>query len=270
MSPGEWLDLLIEHEVAYMGMAAGCARTEHAVFLHAPTLPEYHDANRAIRLRTNGASAELVARQVVEYYRSRGLQPVADLDPVAEAEGIGEALRQQGMAQVEGDRLLMRYSAQGAPDMSATRLMPPSDIPVFSVPNERGNGEAADWIDTVVADDVGWPDERLWRAVADLEARYSPCRLFLARLNGRPVGVCDLFVYAGWARLDSVVTRPEFRRRGVGAALVTHAINASLTSGCAQTYLFTEPGGAAERLYRRLGFLPWQMNVFRQYRGPIR
>ncbi len=257
----EWLDLLIEHEIAYAGMAASCERTAHALYLHAPDLPDYHDANRALRLRTAGSSAEAVVRQVISYFRARGLTPVADLDPIAKAEGIGAALLLQGMTPVSGDRLLMRYGSATPPPMRE------SSVTIDAVANETGAGEATEWIDTAVADDIGWPDEALWRAVAAKEARYTACRLYIARLDGLPVGACDLFGHAEWGRIESVVTRPEARRQGVGAALVSRAIRDSLTSGNRRTYLFTEPGGAAERLYRRLGFVPWHTNVLLQYRG---
>ena len=83
----------------------------------------------------------------------------------------------------------------------------------------------------------------MWRAVAGYEARSAACRLYLARLDGRPAGACDLFTAAQWGKVDSVVTRSELRRRGVASALVSRAVTNSLTSGNYETYLFTEPGG---------------------------
>ena len=118
-----WLDRLIEHEITYFRMAARCERTENAAYLYAPDLPEYHDANRAIRLRTAGRSAEAVAAEVVAYYGARGLPPVADIDPIAEEQGIGHALRRLAITPVAGDRLLMRYASPKPPlrlDMGVT------------------------------------------------------------------------------------------------------------------------------------------------------
>ena len=184
-----WLDLLIEHDIAYFGMVAQCDRTEHAVFLHAPDFSEYRDANRALRLRAAGRPIDDVAAEIAEYYRRRGLPPVADVDPIAEAEGFGSALARLGLTEVAGDRLLMRYASRMPPE-------PAPVIPVEVVANERGGGEAAEWIETAVADDLGWPDEPLWRRVAEMEARFVPCRLYLARQEGRPAGVCDLFQHA--------------------------------------------------------------------------
>ena len=261
MPSEEFIDWLVEQECAYARMVAGSERTPHAIFLYAPEAPGYHDANRALRLRTAGSTPGAVAATVVEYYRSRGLPPVAEVDAVAEAQGIGAELRAIGLTPAPGDRLLMRYAADRPP------VAPDAGVEITVVPNETGCGEAAEWIDTAAADDVGWPDEAIWRQVADLEARYSACRLYLARHGARAAGVCDLFEHGGSGRVESVVTRPEFRRRGIASALVARAVTDSVTRGNAETYLFTEPNGAAERVYRRLGFAVWHMNVFRQHRA---
>lgn len=255
-----WLDRLIEHEIAYSGMIARCERTDYAVFLHAPQAVDYLDANRAVRLRTGRLTADAVAREVADYYRARGQRPVADVDPVAESQGIGAALRAIGLQPVGGSRLLMRYGLMAAPAVTSRAV-------VEVVPNETGAGEASEWIETAIADDIGWPDESLWRTVAEHEARFHACRLYLARLNGHAAGVCDLFQHGGWGRIDSVVTRPEARRNGVASLLVARAVADSVTSGNDDTYLFTEPGSDAQRLYSRLGFDAWHVDALRRYRG---
>jgi GNAT superfamily N-acetyltransferase len=258
----EWLDRLVEHEIAYAGMVAGCERTPHAWFLTAPQVPGFRDANRALRLRADGKSAGEVAREVVAYYRSRGLPPRADVDPVAEEQGIGAALRRLGVLPIAEDRVLMRLGTERPP----TRATAPG-ITVEVVPNSTGWGEADEWVETAVADDVGGSDEALWRTVAEHEARFPACRLYLARVDGQAGGAAVLFSHAGWGRIDSVATRLEFRRRGVATALMAAAISDSATSENFETYLFTEHGSDAERLYRRLGFEIWHANVMRRHRG---
>ncbi|HLJ57734.1 MAG TPA: GNAT family N-acetyltransferase [Chthonomonadaceae bacterium] len=259
----QWLERIIEHEVAYFAMLASCERTAHALFLGAQELPEYREGNRALRLRCAGRPPEAVASMVVEYYGARGLPASADVDPIATSEGIGDALRALGVRPTREELILMRY-AHAAPPAAAGA---PETVEIVRVPNETGAGEASDWINTATSDDVGWPDEAMWRAIARHEAAYRACTLFLARVAGRPAAACDLFQHAGWGRIDSVATHAEFRRRGIGGALVARAIRESLTSGNSETYLLTEPGGAAERLYRRLGFEPWHANPFRPYRA---
>ena len=253
------LDALIEHEVGYLRMAAQCVRTPFAWFLHGPEIPDYRDANHAVRLRDDGRGPEAVAREVITYFRSRGLTPVADIDVVAEAQGIGFALRRLGVTPFIGDYLLMRYDASGAP------IVPDRGISVERTPNETGQGEGREWIETVQSQNIDGDDASMWLQVAEREARSLDCMLYLARRNGIAVGAGDLYSGAGWGRVDSVVTRPEFRRQGVAFTLVAEIVRTSLTIGNTVTYLFTEAGGAGEQVYRKLGFVPWGVNVFRRH-----
>jgi ribosomal protein S18 acetylase RimI-like enzyme len=54
--------------------------------------------------------------------------------------------------------------------------------------------------------------------------------------------------------IDSVVTRREFRRRGVASGTVSAAVKASLKARDRATFLLAEAGGRPQRLYERLGF----------------
>lgn len=56
-----------------------------------------------------------------------------------------------------------------------------------------------------------------------------------------------------WPWLAGLFVRPGDRRRGVGAALVGHALRASAAMGVEQLYLYT---AGAEAFYRRLGWAP--------------
>ncbi len=259
--PEAWVDRLLEHEIAYFGMIASCERSNNAIYLTSPSLPQYHDTNRALRLRTAGKDTARVAADIVEYFKSRGLPPIADVDPVAESQGFADALLRAGLRSAPGDRLLMRYGSNGPPPLQQSRAI------VHTVTNESGNGEARAWVDVAVSDDGGEPDEAKWRAVSEFESKCPLCRLYMAWLDGHPAGVCDLFEASRWGRVESVVTRPESRRRGVASCLVARAVTDSLTSGNFETYLFTEPGTNAERVYRQLGFVSWHMNPMRRYLG---
>lgn len=260
----DWLESLLEQEAAYAGMVGGCDRRPDLWLLYAPQLPEFQESNRAIRLRADERSADAVISEAIAFYHNAGLRAIIDIDEAASAQGFEAAAAQHGMRLVTGDRVLMRYQSSGPPH-SVT-----GDIEIQEIPNETGAGEAAEWIETAIADDIGWSDEALWRAVARYEAAYTRCRLFIGRIDGRPVGACDLFCYSGWGRIESVVTRPEARRRGVATALVAHAVAASLTMGCRVTYLFTEADSPAERLYRKVGFVRWKLNPLRRYHLPLK
>ena len=65
------------------------------------------------------------------------------------------------------------------------------------------------------------------------------------------------------ARIEDVVVDGAMRGRGIGEALVIHALNIARDSGADGVALTSNPRReAANRLYQRLGFNPWQTNLY--------
>jgi predicted GNAT family acetyltransferase len=253
------LEKLAAHEAEYFTFGAAWTRTPCAWFLDSDQLPDYRDCNHALHLRDDGRGAEAVAREVAAHYRARGTPIAADVDEVAERQGIGAALRRLGITPVIGRRRLMRYPSHAPP------WLPERGITIEIAPNDLHAAATREWVETVVSDEEDEEDRRRWRAVTELEARFSSCRLYLARIDGRMAGACDLFAAQGWGRIDSVVTRPDQRRRGVASALAARAVADSLALGHEVTYLFTDAGGAGEQVYTRLGFEIWATDVYRRH-----
>jgi GNAT superfamily N-acetyltransferase len=265
------LEKLLAHEAEYFTFGADWTQTSAAWFLDGPELANYRDCNRALRLRDDGRGADAVAREMVAHYRARGVPVTADIDPVAERQGIGAALRRLGVMPVVGRTLLMRYERPLPP------VLPERGIAVEVVPNAVNTTDTIDthiidtkpmatreWVETVVSDEDA-EDAPFWRAITEREARSPACRLYLARLDGRPAGACDLFVSQEWGRIDSVVTHPDLRRRGVASALVARVVQDSIALGNEITYLFTEAGGMGEPVYTRLGFTTAATDILKRH-----
>ncbi|MEZ4699102.1 MAG: GNAT family N-acetyltransferase [Rhodothermales bacterium] len=92
--------------------------------------------------------------------------------------------------------------------------------------------------------------------------------LLLARLDGTVEGALALAMYRiptgvrAW--IEDVVVTPAARGRGVGQALVEHALELAREAGAASVELTSRPEReAANRLYRRLGFDQRITNVYR-------
>ena len=127
------------------------------------------------------------------------------------------------------------------------------------------SGVTQEWIDLVASEEAGTENEVFWREVITREAGGEGRILYLVRLDSQPVGACHLFTANGWGRIDDVFVRPEFRRRGIASALIVRALSDSQVSGNVETYLFTEAGGMAEPLYRKLGFTVRAVNPLRRH-----
>lgn len=94
------------------------------------------------------------------------------------------------------------------------------------------------------------------------------CVLFLARVDGRIVGSLTLATFPiptgvrAW--IEDVVVDGEARGHGVGEALNLAAIGEARARGAITVELTSRPSReAANRLYRRLGFVQRETNVYR-------
>jgi len=87
--------------------------------------------------------------------------------------------------------------------------------------------------------------------------------LFILESGGVPVATCVLHILQNLTRgarpyglIENVVTRREFRNRGFGTALLTHALDHAWEQGCYKVMLLT---GRREqnvfRLYEKAGFV---------------
>ncbi len=82
----------------------------------------------------------------------------------------------------------------------------------------------------------------------------DPClHLHIARLGGEAVaGLATIEAGQGDSELAFVATVPEARGRGLGAALIRHALRGARERGCTSTTL--EASAMGEPLYARLGY----------------
>ena len=108
---------------------------------------------------------------------------------------------------------------------------------------------------------LGWDDEYVavahddWLAFMTYGSDYDPACWFLAETErGRLAGVC-LNWSTGW--IKDVAVRPEWRRRGLGEALLRHSFHELFRRGVRRIGLKVDSnnGTGAPRLYERLGFV---------------
>jgi len=96
----------------------------------------------------------------------------------------------------------------------------------------------------------GWASENF----ATVEGFYlkDPPGCLLAEANGQPVAICFATWYGKSGFIGELIVRPEARGKGVGAALLNHAVRWLQTRGAETVYL--DGVLKAVNLYERNGF----------------
>ncbi len=101
------------------------------------------------------------------------------------------------------------------------------------------------------------PDEAVLRELVgfkDVAEREAGAAFFVARIDGRLAGVCELYVGDGVAQIEDVNTLEEFRGRGVATAVVLAAAAAGREAGADVVFLVADDEDWPKHLYARLGF----------------
>ncbi len=254
----EFLEQLCKREALYFSSIGLLEQTPHAYYLRQEALPEYHDLNRAFHLREDGCGVQEVVTEVIQHFRNQGRAVIADVDPIAEAQGIGFALRQRGVLPLIGEMLVMAVTSAQA------SIYVPADLRIEVIAKSSLSQEQ--WI-ALLASESEPETYAMWKQVAQIEAESPLTRLYLASLGETPIATCSLASIENWGRIDSVFTLPEYRRQGVATALVAIAVRDSLAQGDCLCYLFTERGGEGEQVYQKLGFEIIVRNPLRRHMG---
>ena len=239
-------------------MLAELRTLNSADLLYCSSLPDYRDVNRALRLRSTPNRFDEEFNQILKWFQDQRLKAVFDLDPIAISLGIGDFLVQRGLSADFDDRSLMRLPSNWEPKSFL------SSVEIRALPREASLAELESWIETAISDDLGSKWESLWRTVSTNEARHPGVTLYLATIDNQPAGCCSLFTHQGWGRVESVITKKGFRRKGVAHSLIQQACLDSIRLGNTTTFLYTASNSPAEQLYRKIGFEMWAKNFFQR------
>jgi ribosomal protein S18 acetylase RimI-like enzyme len=90
------------------------------------------------------------------------------------------------------------------------------------------------------------------RTVLDGFFQHDPGGCLLAELDGEPVGMCIATPYGASAFIGELIVLPQARGKGIGAALLNHAVDYLQKNGARSVYLDGVP--KAVPMYQRNGF----------------
>lgn len=97
-----------------------------------------------------------------------------------------------------------------------------------------------------------WPERSFRFEITDNPA----ARCWVAEAEGRVIGMIVVWMLADEAHIATLATREEYRRQGIGTALLVHALQSAKAEGAVRSLLeVRESNRAAQEMYRRFGFV---------------
>ncbi|MFC7343726.1 GNAT family N-acetyltransferase [Saccharopolyspora griseoalba] len=225
------MDLVFEIERASLATwpASEVERRDGWLLRHCERLPRRR-SNSAVPLDP-GAPIETAER----FYAERGAAPRIQVSPLERCGDLDAALADRGY-RIDAPVTCMRAERAALTDVEA----PDFDVVVDDSPHPR-------WLAAVVACG-GKPEPAL-------ERMPLPVGFAVAARGGNPVGVGMFAVSAGWCAVYGMRTSPDWRRRGVAAALIR--AGARWAVDAQRIFLQVEDDNPVARSrYESLGFLP--------------
>jgi GNAT superfamily N-acetyltransferase len=206
--------------------------------------------NGASRTDLSAPAASAAIRLVVDTLQPLGRNVYWHLGPSTRPTDLASRLADAGFELKERDTpgMAVRIDA-------LMRGPQPDGLTLEAV---RDREDLLDWLDAFDAafgSDPKMPrgaDHWWFAPFASLALGEGPCRLFVGRVNAKPVACSLAFVGGGAVGLYGVGTVPAFRGRGYGSAVTLAGINWGRGQGADLAVLRATALG--EPVYRRLGF----------------
>jgi ribosomal protein S18 acetylase RimI-like enzyme len=237
------LERILAHESEYWRCIAQSEQRDGWRTFSNPRLLPRIDPNHAGEFRGEGGAGRRIAAEVIDYYRSLGATPAAYVDCLATPHDLIPSLLAAGFVEWTG----------------AT-----SDLMLYIGPDEARPVKVEVELVVTGADQVAWASiteetegaqqREVLTALYTMEISDPRMRAYLVCVDGEPACRCELFSCDGLGRVEAVRTAERYQGRGLAAAAIRRAVADSAELGNQLTYIYAEPGGAAQRLYHRLGF----------------
>lgn len=200
--------------------------------------------NHATDINVNEDEVEALLKRVTRYFLSRGSPFVCfRISPLTRPRTFSSFLENHGFENRGEDSVMVFKEKHGEDKMNPevrVKKISESEIGVYN---------------KLLLTIFEMPFE--WKTGLDrlaLEWIRNDAKLYLAHVEGKPVGTSMLFSLMKTGGIFNVGTLKNCRKRGVGTTLTLHAVLDSIADGNDLHTLQTAKGGNAERLYRKIGF----------------
>jgi len=192
-----------------------------------------------------GVGTDDAVAAVVRHFRDRGRPFHWEIGLRGGAAGAGAVLERHGL-EFDETEPAMWLGLDSLPP-------PPQAVPGLTIRPVTDRAMVREWVEVWGCGAPAGVTDRWYEVYANLPfGPGGPLRMFVAYLDDRPAGTVYTFVAGDVGTVHYVVTLPDLRRRGIGAALTHQALRAAADAGCRTAVLTASPDGIG--IYRRFGF----------------
>jgi len=230
--------------LAYLGTSALATSHRGTDLTWVVTGVPSDDYNGVVWTRLTASDADIQVPLLVQQFRDQGLPAVWHVDSGCEPEDLGPRLHALGCPAVTPPIAMAASLERLAREMSR--------FPGLTVDRVLSAEDLAEWMD--VRSQIT-PEPRSVRTDLYLSLGLGgrqPLHHYLARVDGQPAGVAQLFLGRRSAGLYSVGVAPAFRGRGIGTALVLTPLLVARTLGF--DIGVVRPPADSQAMYAHLGF----------------
>lgn len=231
--------------LAYLGTSALATSHRGTDLTWVVTGVPSEDYNGVVWTRLTTPDADIQVPLLVQQFRDQGLPAVWHVDAASEPRDLAPRLHALGCPAVAPQVAMAASLERLAREMSR--------FPGLTVDRVLSDEDMAEWID--VRGQIT-PEPKSLRQ--DLYVSLGlggrqPLHHYLARVDGQPAGVAQLFLGRRAAGLYSVGVAPAFRGRGIGTALVLTPLLVARTLG--YDIGVVRPPADSRVMYEHLGFM---------------
>jgi len=92
--------------------------------------------------------------------------------------------------------------------------------------------------------------------------KCPPVQYYLARVDGKPAAYFNSWSgIGGIGQVEDLFTLPEYRNRGLAAALIHRCVADCREKGARQVIIVADPSDTPKQIYARMGFRPVALNA---------
>lgn len=205
----------------------------------------YDFYNGVYRSVLDGPNVDAQIDSVVAEFQNRHLPMMWHIGPSASPTNLPELLQRHGLYHVEDEPGMVIELGTMNQSIEA-----PHNLGISLVDTDL---DLCKWVSVWAFD----ASEEVMSDLVDIHRQFgigggNPWRYYIGSVEGKPVATSLLFFGEKAAAVHWVVTLPEFKRRGIGAAMTVHALRDARAAGYRHAVLTASPEGVG--VYRRLGF----------------